>query len=45
MTKIDIAALPELNTSVAVHGATQQREVTGAFCLAAVIAAAMLIRG
>lgn len=34
MKKIDIAAIPELGTSVAMHGSIKQKEVGGWFCLA-----------
>lgn len=36
--KIDIAAIPELNTSVGMHGSAKQREVFGPLCLGVVIA-------
>jgi len=36
--KIDIAAIPELNTSVGMHGSVKQREVFGPFCLGVVFA-------
>ncbi|MEA3046008.1 MAG: hypothetical protein QOJ53_340 [Sphingomonadales bacterium] len=31
--KIDIAAIPELNTSVGMHGSMKQKEVAGPLCL------------
>ena len=31
--KIDIAAIPELNTSVGMHGSVKQKEVGGPLCL------------
>jgi hypothetical protein len=31
--KIDIAAIPELDTSVGIHGSAKQKEVGGPFCL------------
>lgn len=31
--KIDIAAIPELGTSVSMHGSIKQKEVGGAICL------------
>jgi hypothetical protein len=31
--KIDIAAIPELNTSVGIHGSVKQKEVGGGVCL------------
>jgi hypothetical protein len=36
--KIDIAAIPELNTSVGMHGSVKQKEVMGPLCLGVVIA-------
>ena len=33
MKKIDIAAIPELGTSVAMHGSIKQKEVGGWICL------------
>ncbi len=36
--KIDIAAIPELNTGVGMHGSVKQKEVGGPFCLGVVIA-------
>jgi hypothetical protein len=36
--KIDIAAIPELNTSVGMHGSVKQKEVGGPLCLGVVIA-------
>jgi len=32
MKKIDIAKLPELQTSVGIHGSVKQKEVGGAGC-------------
>lgn len=37
--KIDIAAIPELNTSVGMHGSVKQKEVGGPLCLGIVFAA------
>lgn len=37
MKKIDLAALPELETSVAMQGSMQQKEVGGPACLGIVI--------
>lgn len=34
MKKIDIAAIPELGTSVGMHGSIKQKEVGGMICLA-----------
>ena len=31
--KIDIASIPELNTSVGMHGSLKQKEVGGPLCL------------
>jgi hypothetical protein len=36
--KIEIATIPELNTSVGMHGSVKQKEVAGPLCLAAVVA-------
>ncbi|MBX3561605.1 MAG: hypothetical protein KF780_07290 [Sphingomonas sp.] len=36
--KIDIAAIPELNTSVGMHGSVRQQEVGGPLCLGVVVA-------
>ena len=36
--KIDIAAIPELSTSVGLHGSVKQKEVAGPLCLGIVIA-------
>jgi hypothetical protein len=35
MKKIDIAAIPELGTSVGMHGSVRQQEVGGLVCLGA----------
>ncbi len=35
--RIDIAAIPELGTSVGMHGSFKQKEVGGPICLAIVI--------
>jgi hypothetical protein len=35
--KIDISAIPELNTSVGMHGSIKQKEVFGPLCLGIVI--------
>ncbi|HEU0099795.1 MAG TPA: hypothetical protein VFQ67_13605 [Allosphingosinicella sp.] len=37
MKKIDIADLPELATSVGIHGSCKQKEVGGAPCQAVII--------
>ena len=36
--KIEISNLPELTTSVGMHGSVKQKEVAGPLCLAVVIA-------
>jgi hypothetical protein len=41
--KIDIANLPELTTSVGMHGSVRQKEVGGPLCFAIVVAALMAI--
>ena len=38
MKKIDIAKLPQLRTSVGIHGSLKQKEVGGGACVAAVVA-------
>jgi len=38
MKKIDIAQLPELDTSVAMQGSLKQKEVGGPACLGIVVA-------
>jgi hypothetical protein len=38
MKKIDIAAIPELDTSVGMHGSVKQKEVAGPLCLGFLIA-------
>jgi hypothetical protein len=37
MKKIDIAKLPELGTSVGIHGSAKQKEVGGAYCAGIVV--------
>ena len=37
MKKIDIRKLPELRTSVGIHGSVKQKEVGGAACLGTLI--------
>lgn len=37
MKKLDIGALPELKTSVGMHGSTKQKEVGGPLCAGAAI--------
>jgi hypothetical protein len=41
--KIDIANVPELTTSVGIHGSVKQREVGGVACLCIVVAVAMAL--
>ena len=41
--KIDIAAIPELATSVGIHGSVKQQEVAGPACLAIVVAIIMAL--
>lgn len=41
--KIDIAKVPELGTSVGIHGSVKQQEVGGPLCLGAVIAIALAL--
>lgn len=36
--KIDLAAIPELGTSVGMHGSMKQKEVGGPLCLGALVA-------
>ena len=44
MTKeIEIANVPELTTSVGMHGSVKQKEVGGPICFAIVVAALMAI--
>jgi hypothetical protein len=38
MKKIDIAALPELDTGVSIHGSTKQKEVAGPVCVGVIVA-------
>jgi hypothetical protein len=41
--KIDIAAIPELQTSVRMHGSARQQEVGGWGCLALCLAVATIM--
>lgn len=36
--KIDISAIPELSTSVGMHGSVKQKEVIGPLCFGIVVA-------
>ena len=38
MKKIDITAIPELGTSVGLHGSVKQTEVAGPLCLGVLLA-------
>jgi hypothetical protein len=40
---IDIAAVPELGTSVGMHGSVKQKEVGGPICLGIVVAIIMAL--
>ena len=37
MKKIDISTLPELATSVGIHGSIRQKEVGGSACVAVIV--------
>ena len=37
MKKVDISKLPELKTSVGIHGSAKHKEVGGPFCIGVVI--------
>ena len=41
--KIDIANIPELTTSVGMHGSVKQKEVGGPICFAILVAAIMAV--
>jgi len=41
--KIEITNLPELNTSVGMHGSVKQKEVGGPLCFAILVAALMAV--
>ena len=41
--KIDIANVPELTTSVGMHGSVKQKEVAGPMCFALVVATIMAL--
>lgn len=41
--KIDIANVPELTTSVGVHGSVKQKEVGGPLCLGVVVCIVMAL--
>jgi hypothetical protein len=41
--KIEIANVPELTTSVGMHGSLKQKEVGGGFCFALVVAFIMAL--
>jgi len=42
---IDIASVPELDTSIGMHGSVKQKETGGPFCLGVLIGIALLIKG
>ena len=41
--KIDVSSIPELNTSVGMHGSLKQKEVGGPVCLGVVLAIVYLL--
>ncbi len=41
--KIEIARIPELGTSVGVHGSMKQQEVAGPLCLGILVAVVMAL--
>lgn len=43
--KINIASIPELKTSVGMHGSVKHKEVGGPMCLGVVLGIALLIQG
>ena len=43
MKKIDINTIPELNTSVGIHGSVKQQEVAGPLCLGILVAIVMAV--
>ncbi|HWH21976.1 MAG TPA: hypothetical protein VNT25_01615 [Allosphingosinicella sp.] len=45
MKKIDITAIPELKTSVGIHGSTKQKEVGGPVCLGILVGVAVWTTG
>ncbi|MFC7499432.1 hypothetical protein ACFQRC_09380 [Enterovirga sp. GCM10030262] len=44
MTKIDIARIPELKTSIGMHGSVKQKEVGGPMCAGIMLGLAILLR-
>lgn len=42
---IDIANIPELRTSVGMHGSVKQKETGGPLCLGVILGLALLIKG
>lgn len=44
MKKIDIAHIPELQTSIGMYGSAKQKEVAGPMCLGVMIGISILIR-
>lgn len=45
MKKIEIASIPELKTSVGIHGSWKQKEVGGPVCAGIIVGAALVILG
>ncbi|MGE0178421.1 MAG: hypothetical protein AB7O91_01210 [Sphingomonas sp.] len=43
MKKIDINTIPELGTSVGIHGSVKQQEVAGPLCLGILVAVIMAL--
>lgn len=43
MKKIDIANIPELTTSVGMHGSVKQKEVAGPLCFGILVAVVMAL--
>jgi hypothetical protein len=43
MKKIDINTIPELGTSVGIHGSVKQQEVAGPLCLGILVAIVMAL--
>jgi hypothetical protein len=45
MKKIDIARIPQLNTSVGMQGSVKHKEVGGPVCLGALLGVALVLVG
>lgn len=43
--KLDITSIPELGTSIGIHGSTRQQEVAGPFCLGVLVGIAIWTTG